>query len=120
MPGFGVHKLRRMMSWELIVFMAASGAVALGCLLPAGWIPPLPHDKLLHFGAFALLTTLALRIEPDWALRAFWLAGLLVAGFVIEVLQKSVPGRNFCWRDMAANAAGIALAALVFVLVQAG
>lgn len=106
------------MSWELIVFMAASGAVAIGCLLPAGWLPPLPNDKLLHFGAFALLATLAMLIEPDWTRRPGWLGGLLLAGFVIEVLQQRVPGRRFCWRDMAANAAGIVLPALVFGLLQ--
>jgi len=108
------------MSWELIVFMAASGAVAIGCLLPAGWLPPLPNDKLLHFGAFAFLTTLALRIEPDWTTRIGWLLGLLLAGFTIEVLQQRVPGRRFCWRDIAANTAGIALTTLVFWLVHTG
>jgi VanZ family protein len=107
------------MSWELIVFMAASGAVAIGCLLPAGWLPPLPHDKLLHFGAFALLTTLALRIEPDWIRRGGWLASLLLAGLVIELLQQRIPGRSFCWRDMAANTAGIALVTVVFWLASA-
>lgn len=108
------------MSWEVIVFMAASGAVAIGCLLPAGWLPPLPNDKLLHFGAFAFLTTLAMLIEPDWALRSAWLSGLLLAGFMIEVLQQRIPGRRFCWRDMAANAAGITLVALVFGLAHTG
>jgi len=108
------------MSWEMIVFIAGACAVTIGCLLPAGWLPPLPHDKLLHFGAFLVLTSLALRIAPDWAGRAFWLLGLLVAGLVIELLQKQVPGRSFCWRDMAANTAGIAAAILAFGLLQVG
>lgn len=108
------------MSWELLVFIAAAGAVIIGCLLPAGWLPPLPHDKLLHFGAFLVLTTLALRIAPDWEGRIVWLLGLLAAGLVIEMLQKSVPGRSFCWRDMAANTAGIAAATLAFGLLQVG
>ena len=107
------------MPWELIVFLAAAIAIALGCLLPAGWIPPLPHDKLLHFMAFAGLSALALRLEPGWTLRAVWLLGLLLAGLAIELLQKLVPGRNFCWRDMGANTAGIAAATLVFGLLQA-
>lgn len=108
------------MSWELIVFITAAGAVLAGCLLPAGWLPPLPHDKLLHFGAFLVLTTLALRIEPDWTRRAVWLLGLLAAGLMIELLQKQVPGRSFCWRDMAANTAGITTATLLFGLLQVG
>ena len=106
------------MSWDLIVFLAAATAVALGCLLPSHWIPPLPHDKLLHFIAFAGLSTLALRIEPVWAVRTLWLLGLLLAGLAIELLQKLVPGRTFCWRDMSANTAGIAAATLVFGLLQ--
>ncbi|MDN4035475.1 VanZ family protein [Massilia sp. YIM B02443] len=106
------------MSWELIVFVAAAGAVVLGCLLPARWLPLLPHDKLLHFVAFAGLSTLALLIEPAWAGRVLWLLGLLLAGLAIEILQKLVPGRSFCWRDMGANTAGIAAATLVFGLIQ--
>ena len=106
------------MSWELIVFLAATAAVVLGCLLPARWLPLLPHDKLLHFIAFAGLSALALHIEPAWPRRAVWLLGLLVAGLAIELLQKMVPGRSFCWRDMGANTAGILAAALVFGLLQ--
>ncbi|ALK99807.2 MULTISPECIES: VanZ family protein [unclassified Massilia] len=106
------------MSFELIVFLAAASTVALGCLLPSHWLPLLPHDKLLHFIAFAGLSTLALRIEPAWPLRTVWLLGLLLAGLAIELLQKLVPGRSFCWRDMGANAAGIAATALVFGLLQ--
>jgi VanZ family protein len=40
------------------------------------------------------------------------LAGLLLAGWLIECLQQLVPGRGFSWRDMAANAAGVAAGAL--------
>jgi VanZ family protein len=106
------------MSLDLIVFLAAASAVALGCLLPAHWVPLLPHDKLLHFIAFAGLSTLALHIEPAWHLRVLWLLGLLLAGLAIELLQKLVPGRSFCWRDMRANTAGIAAATLIFGLLQ--
>lgn len=106
------------MPWELIVFLATGGAVAAGCLLPARWLPPLPHDKLLHFMAFAGLAVLALRIEPGWTQRMAWLGGLLLAGFAIELLQKLVPGRDFCWHDMRANTAGIAAATLLFGLLQ--
>jgi len=106
------------MSWELIVFVAAAGAVVLGCLLPARWLPLLPHDKWLHFVAFAGLSPLALLIERAWAGRVLWLLGLLLAGLAIEILQKLVPGRSFCWRDMGANTAGIAAATLVFGLIQ--
>lgn len=106
------------MTWDLIFFLAAASGIALGCLLPAGWLPPLPNDKLLHFLAFGGLTLLACRMAPDWQQMQFWLLGLLLAGWGIELLQNLVPGRKFCWRDMAANAAGIALAALCWPWVR--
>jgi VanZ family protein len=97
----------------MILFALAGTAVVLGCLVPNAWLPRLPNDKLLHFLAFGGLTVLALRISPTGAPMAMWLGGLLVAGWLIEILQSWVPGRAFCWRDMGANAAGIAAAALV-------
>lgn len=99
------------MAWELIFFLLAVAAVSAGCLAPAGWLPELPNDKLLHFGAYAALTLLALRLAHGWGELACWLLGLLLAGWVIELLQNLVPGRRFCWRDLGANAAGIAAAA---------
>ncbi len=86
-------------------------AVALGCLTPKHWFPTLPNDKLLHFLAFAGLTLLAGRIASNATELVAWLLGLLAAGALIEGLQVFIPGRNFCWRDIAANAAGIATAA---------
>lgn len=99
------------MAWELIVFLLAVAAVSAGCLAPSGWLPVLPNDKLLHFGAYAALTLLALRIAHGWNELGYWLLGLLLAGWLIELLQNLVPGRKFCWHDLGANAAGIAVAA---------
>jgi len=99
------------MMWEWSVFLATTGAVTVGCLLPARWLPPLPNDKLMHFLAYAALTVLAARIAPRWGQQQYWLGGLLVGGWLIEVAQNRVPGRAFSWPDLAANAAGIATAA---------
>ena len=98
--------------------MAMAG-VAIGCLLPAGWLPPLPNDKLLHFLAFGGLTLLAGRIATSWGELGYWMLGLLIAGWVIEVLQNLVPGRKFSWRDIAANVAGMAAAACLAPLAFA-
>lgn len=104
------------MTLEVTLFVAAAVGLCIGCLVPNRWLPPLPNDKFLHFAAFAVLTVLALRIAGDGVEATWWLVGLLVGGWVIECLQSLVPDRRFCWRDMAANAAGIACAALAMLL----
>lgn len=81
--------------------------------MPARWLPPLPNDKLLHFTAFGGLALLAERIARNPMEMAAWLFGLFVAGWLIECLQHWVPGRSFCWRDLAANTAGILVALLL-------
>ena len=98
------------MMWEWMMFAATGITVSVGCLVPNRWLPPLPNDKLMHMLAFGVLTLLALRLSADGTERALWLIGLLAAGWVIECLQQLVPERQFCWRDLAANALGIAIA----------
>ncbi|WP_229459398.1 VanZ family protein [Massilia cavernae] len=94
-----------------MMFVGAAAALSAGCLVPNRWLPPLPNDKVMHFAAFAVLSGLALRIADGAVESAAWLLGLLVGGWVIECLQALVPDRSFCWRDIGANAAGIAFAA---------
>jgi len=106
------------MGLDAILFVCAALGLCIGCLVPNRWLPPLPNDKLLHFAAFAVLTVLALRIAQTGAQAAWWLAGLLVGGWVIECLQALVPDRRFCWRDIGANAAGIGSAALAMALAR--
>lgn len=102
---------------EGILFVCAATGVCIGCLVPNRWLPPLPNDKFLHFSAYAVLTVLALRLADGAVESVCWLIALLVSGWLIECLQALVPDRRFCWRDMAANAAGIVAAALVMAIV---
>lgn len=99
------------MGGEVILFVGVAVALSAGCLMPNRWLPKLPNDKLMHFAAFAVLSALALRIADGAFESAAWLLGLLAGGWVIECLQSLVPDRAFCWRDIGANAAGIAFAA---------
>jgi hypothetical protein len=100
------------MGWETLLFCLGSVAVALGCMIPNRYLPAsLPNDKFLHFASFAVLAALALRIAHGWMQAGLWLLGLLIAGWAIECLQALVPDRKFCWRDIGANAAGIAFTA---------
>ncbi|MGV7208635.1 VanZ family protein [Oxalobacteraceae bacterium A2-2] len=103
--------------WNLILLILAGLCLLLGCLLPNRWLPPsMPNDKLLHFLAFAVLTLLALPLTHGWRQAVLALAGLLLAGWLIECLQQLVPDRRFSWRDQAANAAGVAAAALCWAV----
>ncbi|HJV80889.1 VanZ family protein [Noviherbaspirillum sp.] len=102
------------MGWELILFLCGALAISAGCLVPARWLPPLPNDKLLHFLAFGGMALLVERMAQSGLEQTTWLIGLFVAGWLIECLQSWVPDRNFCWRDLAANTAGILSAAIFF------
>jgi len=95
----------------ILLFALGLTTVTAGCLTPKDWLPALPNDKLLHFLAFGALTLLAGRIAETQIELVAWLAGLLLIGGIIEALQSLIPGRNFCWRDIVANAAGIVAAA---------
>lgn len=106
------------MGAELTMFIGAAAALSAGCLVPNRWLPRLPNDKFLHFAGFALLSVLALRAAGDGGERWIWLLGLLIGGWVIECLQSLVPGRAFCWRDLAANMAGIALVGAAAALLE--
>jgi hypothetical protein len=102
------------MVWQLAVFFIACGLVAAGCLVPNRWLPhPLPNDKLLHFGACAALSALALPLADNGAEVAWLLAAILLGSVVVECLQHLLPDRRFCWRDLVANAGGIGAVGLV-------
>jgi VanZ family protein len=107
------------MRWELIVLLAGFAMVAAGCLSPKVWLPTLPNDKLLHFAAFGTLALLAGRLTHSPAQAALALLAVFAGGWLIEILQNWVPGRAFCWRDMAANTAGILAAAVCLPLLPA-
>ena len=78
---------------------------------------PLPEalwgDKLAHLATFLLLAFL---VDASWPERGFDLPKwgfLLGYGVLIELLQMQVPNRVFSLGDLVANAAGVALYALV-------
>lgn len=104
----------------LTLFIGATLVLVAGCLVPNRWLPArMPNDKLMHFAAFFVLSLLALRIATGRIESALWLGGLMVTGWLIEILQKLLPDRGFSWPDIAANVAGIAAAALCSAVVGA-
>ena len=102
--------------FELALLVMALSAICIGCLVPARWLPPLRNDKWMHFFAFAGLSLLIRPLANTATELMSCFVGLLLFGLLIEILQHWVPGRQFCWRDMAANAAGITLIAVISFL----
>jgi len=88
----------------IIALIVVSGLT----LAPQQSLPPVHlWDKLEHALAFAGLMLLA---DNGWRVIGTLpiTAGLLGYGLLIEVLQLWVPGRQFSWLDLAADATGIA------------
>lgn len=102
------------MMWYPGVVISCGLALAAGCLVPNRWLPAsLPNDKFLHFAGFGVLGLLALPLAASRAQGALVLLALLVLSWVIECLQQLVPDRDFSWRDLLANAAGLICAGLI-------
>ncbi len=100
--------------------VAVAGLVGLGLVImgmlarPEG--APLPADKLLHIGGFALLgALLVIALRP--VQFALGLPCLAVLGVALEYAQ-GVVGRSVERRDIVANAVGIAIGAALGLLVR--
>jgi|JI10StandDraft_1071094.scaffolds.fasta_scaffold1356031_2 hypothetical protein len=106
-----MNSLTVLMPSDLIIFLFISSLllILIGSLLPAHWLPPLPNDKYLHFGGYAILSAFAALLASNMQVLFICLGGLIATGILIECLQHFVPGRHFCWRDILANTAGVCL-----------
>jgi VanZ family protein len=107
------------MAWVLRgVWLLAAGVVGLLSVLPPASKPIqllaalTVADKLLHFGAYAVLGLLPAMHERR-AVLVGTLALVMVEGLALEFAQDFVPGRSFEWLDLAANWAGVVSGAWV-------
>jgi hypothetical protein len=103
-------KLRYSKLWWSIGWAIMAGVIYGSLDRPDTVAPFLISDKLMHFGAYWLMTmwfagVLQRRRYP-------WLAvGLVLVGGAIELLQGAMGfGRDADWRDMVANTLGIVTA----------
>ncbi len=82
-------------------------------LSPAPPLQPQVSDKLLHVGAFVVLAWLA---DFGWPDADYWLPKalpLLGYGVAIELAQSGIAARAAEWGDLAADAAGLTIFALL-------
>ncbi len=105
-PSFPVHALRACFAaFVVLVLVLALWPSPEQLPLQTGW------DKADHVAAFAFLGLLGLLAWPGDPARV--LAGLLLYGVLIEVLQSFTPSRQADWHDVVADAVGSALAMLL-------
>ena len=110
---------RAMQAWRIALGMLSVGV---------GWLALTPNpppaadlgwDKLNHACAFAALAVAAYFGLRSARARPAALGSLLAYGGLIEIAQTFVPGRSGEWADLLADAAGIAIGALLAGAVTA-
>lgn len=82
-------------------------------LSPAPPLQPQVSDKLLHVGAFVVLAWLA---DFGWPDADYWLPKalpLLGYGMALELAQSGIAARAAEWGDLAADAAGLMIYAVL-------
>jgi len=95
----------KLLAWALVVALAAVAAFAF-------WPQPVPAplpEEAQHFAAFATLAGLWRAADRRPSATQIAIALLALAG-AIEALQWAFTSRHAEWRDLAADAAGVAAA----------
>ncbi|HEX7048275.1 MAG TPA: VanZ family protein [Gammaproteobacteria bacterium] len=99
--------------WSLGAFFVVID-VALS-LAPPGDGPALLPDKLVHFTTYFLLASWFVSLVTRR--RGIALAGVILLGGVLEILQGMTPARQPEWLDFLANTSGATLAFAVIVFM---
>lgn len=96
-----------LLAWRLAFGLCVLAVLVLALMPTDVLIPSTGWDKSNHLLAFSVMALLGMRAFPSRTMGV--LAGLLVYGVLIEVLQSFTPGRSADWRDVVADAVGLAL-----------
>ncbi len=101
------------------VFFSALLVVAVLSLAPREAIPDTGiSDKLGHFIAYSALSLLGLFAYPGKFGPRWVVAGLVLYGIGLEVLQILVPSRFFSMGDILANTLGVLLGYVLITLTR--
>ena len=107
--------------WAALIFFLSSQS---GEAFPDVTFVP-NADKAAHVLEYALLAGLVARALFNYAWRTHTVSASIVSlvtcfvfGVLNEFHQLSVPDRSFEWGDLGADAVGIGLGILVYVLIQ--
>ncbi|GGE51875.1 hypothetical protein GCM10011533_00250 [Streptosporangium jomthongense] len=109
------HQLTRLLHfrplWRFILLLSVAAIGFLATTDTNYPIPSAPSDKVNHLIAFIELTIVTRLAWPQ--LHAVWFApALLGFGLAIELVQATLPYRDFSLADVAADGAGIVIGLL--------
>ena len=96
-----------LLAWRLVFGICVLTVLVLALMPTDAPIPSTGWDKSNHLLAFSVMALLGCRAYPGRTMAV--LAGLLVYGASIEVLQFFTPNRSVDGYDLAADAVGLAL-----------
>jgi VanZ family protein len=102
------------LTWRWLFALCALAVLVLSLLPPSTPLPSTGWDKSNHLLGFAVLAWLGLRAYPRRVLAV--LAGLVLYGGMIEVLQSFTPYRFADWIDLVADALGVGMGYAVWRL----
>ncbi|MFO7529251.1 MAG: VanZ family protein [Marinobacter sp.] len=107
----GLALLQNRTLWRVALAVSLVAIVILATTDTRYPIPSAPSDKINHLIAFLELTILTRLAWPE--LRALWyVPALLLFGLGIELVQATLPYRDFSLKDLLADGVGIAIGLL--------
>ena len=115
--------LRSARTWAVLtVIVAGAGLYTLGAQPFAAGLFPAPWDKLAHVVTFALIGSAAgvASGARGWRRMVCCIAGAVAIGVLDELHQAYLPGRIASWSDLAADASGGWLGAVLLAAREAG
>ncbi len=101
-----------------IVFVAYAAFIVLLSLAPSE--PEMPagvSDKLVHFGAYALMALIGMPLAATPRGRTALLFSIVAIGAGLEAIQAAVPQRSASGWDLVADAIGAVAGSLVWLTV---
>lgn len=105
---------------SMTVWFVLLAVVTVGSLIPQ-MSPPgqeFGTDKLLHAFFFLLLAALPLYGIPDRKTAILLALSVAPYGYLLEFMQRSVPGREFSAHDLIANNLGALLGLFIGCIVR--
>ncbi|MBD3639962.1 MAG: VanZ family protein [Marinobacter sp.] len=97
--------------WRVALAVSIVAIMVLATMDTRYPMPSTPSDKVNHLIAFLELTILTRLAWPE--LRAFWyVPALVLFGLGIELVQATLPYRDFSLKDLLADGIGIAIGLL--------